>query len=324
MAMTKDELLLMVNSTINTNGKRQITGKDLNLALNAIVDSMGTSTGGDSEEGIPRNDVNFFDYDGTLLYSYTWDEAKNLESLPELPTHSGMEVREWNYTLEDIKAQGTETTIGKADIGACCYDTDGNFIEHPNALIIERGGEVRKSKQYSILRVVSYPNTVTSLNQDRLNYTYVIGELKIPASVESIAAGYSYSYGSHISAFHINGKTEFELGNIFGGNYLIGVFSYPSYVSSDCYFANALAGAYLVKYSKNIQKIYPQSGPAVWDLSDCEQIPILQSIWSLPSKIIIPDELYDEWITATNWVDVTDRLMKKSDYYGEIKFEELC
>lgn len=69
--------------------------------------SAGGDTGGDSDSGeLRRNDVNFFDYDGTLLYSYSWDEAKELAELPALPVHDGLEARKWNYTLEDIKEQG--------------------------------------------------------------------------------------------------------------------------------------------------------------------------------------------------------------------------
>lgn len=44
--MEKEELIAMINSTINTNGSGTITGEALNLALNAIVEAMGTGTGG--------------------------------------------------------------------------------------------------------------------------------------------------------------------------------------------------------------------------------------------------------------------------------------
>ena len=43
--MEKEELIEMINSTINTNGSGTITGESLNLALNAIVETMGTGTG---------------------------------------------------------------------------------------------------------------------------------------------------------------------------------------------------------------------------------------------------------------------------------------
>lgn len=44
--MEKEELIAMINSTINTNGSGTITGESLNLALNAIVEAMGTGSGG--------------------------------------------------------------------------------------------------------------------------------------------------------------------------------------------------------------------------------------------------------------------------------------
>ena len=44
--MEKEELIEMINSTINTNGSGTITGESLNLALNAIVETMGTDSGG--------------------------------------------------------------------------------------------------------------------------------------------------------------------------------------------------------------------------------------------------------------------------------------
>ena len=44
--MTKEELIEMIDTTINENGSRNITGKALNLALTEIVNAMGTGSGG--------------------------------------------------------------------------------------------------------------------------------------------------------------------------------------------------------------------------------------------------------------------------------------
>lgn len=123
--MTKEELKVMIDETINSNGVRGITGKALNLALTEIVDAMGTTSGG-GDKGLKRNDVNFFDYDGTLLYAYTWEEAKALTELPPLPVHDGLEVREWNYTIEDIKAQE----------GSCFAAEDGSVVGYVGDVVI--------------------------------------------------------------------------------------------------------------------------------------------------------------------------------------------
>lgn len=44
--MTKEELIEMVDNTINENATRGITGKSLNLALNEIINAMGAGSGG--------------------------------------------------------------------------------------------------------------------------------------------------------------------------------------------------------------------------------------------------------------------------------------
>lgn len=46
MAMSKDELLEMVENTITSNGAKEITGASLNAALTAIIEAMGTGSGG--------------------------------------------------------------------------------------------------------------------------------------------------------------------------------------------------------------------------------------------------------------------------------------
>lgn len=36
------------------------------------------------------NDVTFIDYDGTVLYSYSLEQANTLTELPALPSHEGL------------------------------------------------------------------------------------------------------------------------------------------------------------------------------------------------------------------------------------------
>lgn len=45
MALSKAELLEMVENTITTNGAKEITGASLNAALTAIIEAMGTGGG---------------------------------------------------------------------------------------------------------------------------------------------------------------------------------------------------------------------------------------------------------------------------------------
>ena len=61
---------------------------------------------------VQPKDVNFIDYDGTVLHSYTVAEAAALTALPPLPSHDGLTCQGWNWSLADIKALGRAVTVG--------------------------------------------------------------------------------------------------------------------------------------------------------------------------------------------------------------------
>lgn len=118
-----------------------VDGADLTSVANAIRTKGGTSAqlafpagfvsaieaietgGGGTAEPKELADVNFFDYDGTIVYNYTAAEFLALDALPQLPFHTGLTAQEWNWTLADAKTQVQE--IGLCDIGASYITSDG-------------------------------------------------------------------------------------------------------------------------------------------------------------------------------------------------------
>ncbi len=80
--------------------------KDVNIA--GVVGTFEGGGGGGGDEEL----VNFYDYDGTLLYSYTISQANALTALPELPTQEGLICQGWNYTLEGVQNTTRELTVG--------------------------------------------------------------------------------------------------------------------------------------------------------------------------------------------------------------------
>lgn len=61
---------------------------------------------------VSEKDVNFYDYDGTLLYAWTLAETAGKTELPALPSHDGLVCQGWNWTLAEIKALGREVNVG--------------------------------------------------------------------------------------------------------------------------------------------------------------------------------------------------------------------
>lgn len=105
------------------------TSTDLTKVANAIRAKGGTSdpliypdgfvtaigniqTGGTPSEPPMESDINFWDYDGTLLYAWTLDELAGKTELPDLPTREGLTCQGWNWTLAEIKALNRKVQVG--------------------------------------------------------------------------------------------------------------------------------------------------------------------------------------------------------------------
>lgn len=85
-----------------------------NAALKALKETLAQKAagGGSVNPTATAKAVNFRDYDGTILYSYTVEEAAALTELPPLPEHSGLICQGWNWTLDGIKAMGRAVEVG--------------------------------------------------------------------------------------------------------------------------------------------------------------------------------------------------------------------
>ena len=86
--------------------------------------TVNVSGGGDSAE---RKDVNFYDYDGTIVASYATAEFANISALPSNPSHVGLTAQGWNvpstWTLSDVKTY--VATNKMADWGQMYTTTSG-------------------------------------------------------------------------------------------------------------------------------------------------------------------------------------------------------
>lgn len=88
--------------------------ENLTEGVNALI--AGYGSGGT----VRSEDVNFYDYDGTLVYSYTLDEVKAMTELPAMPVHEGLTAQRWNYSLDTLKKY-----TRAVDVGATYTTDDG-------------------------------------------------------------------------------------------------------------------------------------------------------------------------------------------------------
>lgn len=119
-----------------------ITYKGANIATMDTTGSILLQTAGTYCEGdigveyvkpgggpvsVPAKEVNFRDYDGTVVYSYTPAEFAALEAMPANPDHSGdtipLTAQGWNWSLSD--AQTYVAKYGRLEVGQMYATTDG-------------------------------------------------------------------------------------------------------------------------------------------------------------------------------------------------------
>lgn len=105
---------------ITKNGTTEVT-PDEGLTLSKVTVNVDVPTGGGNiVSAVEEKDITFIDYDGTLVASYTIEEAHALTALPQPPNHDGLTFQSWNWTLDEVK-QWNEI----AYIGAHYATTDG-------------------------------------------------------------------------------------------------------------------------------------------------------------------------------------------------------
>lgn len=82
--------------------------------------TVNVSGGSSSKE---PNDVNFYDYDGTIVDSYSASDFLALTAMPENPSHTGLTAQGWNWNLSDTKEYITD--YGKLNVGQMYITDDG-------------------------------------------------------------------------------------------------------------------------------------------------------------------------------------------------------
>lgn len=165
--MKKEELLEMVDATINENGKRNITGKALNLALTEIINSMGEAGGG-------MDTIYFVPYQATEELSAVEYEPVYTEEEIAAMVASNVEV--YNKLSEAFK-NGKKTSSYNVDF--TYYVTDG----------IARTGEVMgvSAPTLSVTQMTlseSSVNRLTSTSIDPMEF-YEIGDVMLMFVVDA-------------------------------------------------------------------------------------------------------------------------------------------
>lgn len=117
----QDTGTVWMDATPATAAAADITAPKTAMLANGVL-TTGTGSGGGSVT-VEEKDVNFIDYDGTIVASYTAAEFADLSALPANPSHTGLTAQGWNWSLSDAKTY--VASYGKLWIGQMYTTSDG-------------------------------------------------------------------------------------------------------------------------------------------------------------------------------------------------------
>lgn len=186
--------------------------------------------GGGGGGGNPYDSVVFYDYDGSIIASYSKAE---FSAMPENPTHEGLTAQGWNWTLEEINQQ-LEDVGGVVNVGQMYVTDDGKtriYIEllegrTSPSLVLQINGSVlvewgdgssseasasgsAKIISHNYERLGNYTITITSVSG-----TYIIYNNFFKGSPSTTSVANDNTYYSMVKHIRL-GNSTYILSNAF-------------------------------------------------------------------------------------------------------------
>lgn len=167
-----------------------------------------------------KKDINFYDYDGTLIAGWTREELAEASELPANPSHDGLTAQGWNWTLEQLKAE-VATGTPWIDVGQMYITDDGktrlyitipeNSIQMTPTLSFGHTGSTVQGHTWTIDWGDGNIQTQATTNSLLLNHTYAnAGDYIITLECSSDAT-YALGFGSNapvISDYNVGGRNS--------------------------------------------------------------------------------------------------------------------
>ena len=218
--------------------------------------------GGGGAAVVTESDVNFRDYDGTLLHSYTKSQFLALSELPELPSQPGLVCQEWNWTLSN--AQTRVATTGFLEVGAS-YVTDDNktrlYVAIPKgrknvALYINPGGDINIEWGDGLIETISGTTAASYSHEYTKEGNYCI---KISSSDHTFTLGYNFSNSvmgsaNEYNAVNCNKLLKVELCN--NVRFASGAFAYSTNLKAIALPSNlSLATGYMFSHCHGLSYV---------------------------------------------------------------------
>ena len=180
------------------NAIRQKTGRSALLGLDEMPPEILSIDGGGENVTNPDDPLLLVDWDGTLIYSYTYEDAQLISEFPDPPVHGGLTFQSWNWSEVIAKTWLQNHKGAQLKVGAIYTPTDGqdhNYWRSPrlsasNQIYMQHRAttSVNGSAFSSCypLTSISLPNGLTSIGASAFQYCYSLIAISLPNGLTSI------------------------------------------------------------------------------------------------------------------------------------------
>lgn len=366
---------IMPTGTINIteNGEHDVTNY---ATANVDVPSMAI-----------EKDVNFYDYEGTLLYSYTKTEFLAITEMPANPSHARLIAQGWNWSLTDAKTHVTKYTklnigqnyttvsgqnefdielipatgktvtfnmVGNKDWGDGTTDSttshtytdygkytikcDGTAIpnyvmdsmsvhnymlKHIRLATVEVGSVA--FRECNALEDCSFSTGTTFAPLGLMFYNcYCLKALMLPSTLTVIPSSISEGcFGMKVISLPNSARVD-STSNFFSYNNMLKTITFPEGITSipnscfrGCYNLKELylpstvtsIAAYGFNWCSGLERLDFSNATAVATIANNNAITNM----SKACIVIVPDSLYESWIAASYWVNISNQIFKASE-----------
>ena len=180
------------------NAIRQKTGRSALLTLDEMPPEILSIDGGGGDAPNPDDPLLLVDWDGTLLYSYTYEDAQQISEFPDPPTHDGLTLQRWNWSEVIVKTWLQNHRGAQLKVGTTYTPTDGqdhNYWRSPrlsasNQIYMQHRATTSIGNyafiNYHSLTSISLPNGLTSVGTSAFGDCYSLTTVSFPNSLTTI------------------------------------------------------------------------------------------------------------------------------------------
>jgi hypothetical protein len=226
--------------------------------------------------------------------------------------------------LQDVAAAIKEKKGSNEPINAQSFAEEIRSIEGGGSVSMQGAKVDSTGRGIADITSIAFADGVTLIDSRAYYYCTGLKDLIIPEGMQNIGS-YAFSYCSNIKTISLPSSIESLGQQAFSKISELESISIPkdapiTFLPRNLFWESTKLQKFIVPKNVNQMASFVFegcSGLVYVDFSNLNAIPSLENsnaFSGVSAQIVVPDALYEDWITATNWSSLADRIVKDSEY----------